>query len=181
MLGNLIKRKIDGERLANVFVNSILQISECGFEDIKEMIAEDAAFVFLPKVEQKHADRFLLIIITANMSRLSEYFEVDEVIEIRKKIIEKFANIFGVTYRDFEDMIDKTDSFISAVNHPSKNLLYGMSKAVFHKFDLNAYQEDYFKNMKTPNPLFLKRLDELMVNFLWDWDQFFKRHRFNLN
>ncbi len=36
MLGNLIKRKIDADRLANVFVNSILQITENGFNDIKE-------------------------------------------------------------------------------------------------------------------------------------------------
>jgi hypothetical protein len=35
--------------------------------------------------------------------------------------------------------------------------------------------------MHTPNPLFLKRMDEMMSNFLWDWDQFFKKHKFNLN
>jgi len=67
------------------------------------------------------------------------------------------------------------------VNHPSKNTLYGMSKAVFHKFHLNDYQESYFKNMRTPNPLFLKRMDDVLNNFLWDWEEFFKRHKLHLN
>ena len=45
-----------------------------------------------------------------------------------------------------------------------------MSKAIFHKYNLNDFQEDYFKNMKAPNPLFLKRLDEIVSHFIWDWD-----------
>ena len=52
-----------------------------------------------------------------------------------------------------------------------------MSKAVFYKCDLNQYQESYFKTMNTPNPLFLKRLDELIINFIWDWDVFLKKFK----
>ena len=181
MLGNLIKRKIDADRLANVFVNSILEITEMGFDDIKEMINEDSAFTYVPEINEKHSDQFLLIVTTGNLEFLDDYFEVDEAIEIRKLIIEKFANIYGVTYREFEDWLNQTKSLISSVNHPSKNMLYGMSKALFHSFDLNQYQEDYFKNLKTPNPLFLKRMDEVMSNFLWDWDKFFKKHKIHLN
>jgi len=181
MLAKLIKRRIDADKLANVFVNSIIDISENGFRDIKEMISEDSAFVYMPRITEEHSDNFMLIIIVGNLKFLDAHFEVDEVDEIRHKIISKFANIFGITYRAFEDLLERTAGFISTVNHPSKNMLYGMSKAVFHKFDLNEYQEDYFKNMKTPNPLFLKRMDEMMANFLWEWDQFFKKHKFHLN
>ncbi|MBD3638877.1 MAG: hypothetical protein HUJ25_16105 [Crocinitomicaceae bacterium] len=162
-------------------MNSILQITEHGFEDIKEMIREDSAFKKNPNVTEQHADNFLLIITVGNLEFLDDHFEVDEAAEIRKLIIEKFANIYGVTYREFEDWLSQTRSFISSVNHPSKNMLYGMSKAIFHKFGLNDYQEDYFRTLKTPNPLFLKRMDDIMSNFLWDWDQFFKKHKFHLN
>lgn len=31
--------------------------------------------------------------------------------------------------------------------------------------------------MKTPNPIFLKNLDELMRNFLWDWEAFNERYK----
>jgi len=61
---------------------------------------------------------------------------------------------------------------MSRINTPSKNTLYAMSKAVFFKYNLNAYQQDYFKIMQTPNPLFLKRMDEIMANFLFDWESF---------
>ena len=181
MLGNLIKRKIDADRFANVFVNSVLHITENGFKDISEMITEDSAFTQVPKVGAYQEDNFLLIVTVGNLYYLDEHFDVDEAQEIKKLIIEKFANIYGVPYREFEDWLVQTRSFISSVNHPSKNVLYGMSKAIFHKFGLNDFQEDYFKNMKTPNPLFLKRMDEIMCNFLWDWEQFFKKHKFNLN
>ncbi len=74
-------------------------------------------------------------------------------------------------------MIEARQSFISRVNHPSKKTLYGMSKAVFHKYDLNPYQQNYFKSLNTPNPIFLKRLDEVMKNFVWGWDEVLEKYK----
>jgi hypothetical protein len=31
--------------------------------------------------------------------------------------------------------------------------------------------------MKTPNPIFIKNLDELMKNFLWDWEVFNDKYK----
>jgi len=42
---------------------------------------------------------------------------------------------------------------------------------------LNDFQDEYFKRMQVPNPLFLKRMDEIMGNYLWNWDAFFKKYR----
>jgi hypothetical protein len=78
---------------------------------------------------------------------------------------------------DFEKLVRDYQSFITRVNHPSKNMIYGMSKAMFHKYGLNEFQDEYFKRMQAPNPLFLKRLDEVMGNFIWDWDVFFKKYK----
>ena len=181
MLSKLIRKKIDADRLANIFVNSIFEITDSGFDDLKEMISEDPAFVYLPNIDSKHSDRFLLIITVGNLDVLHDYFEVEEANEIRRLIIQKFATIYNMGDTEFEELIQKTKRFVSEVNFPSKNMLYGMSKAIFHKFELNDYQEDYFRSMKSPNPLFLKRMDELMENFLWDWDKFFKKHKLHLN
>ena len=52
-----------------------------------------------------------------------------------------------------------------------------MSKAVFQKYNLNDFQDEYFRRLQAPNPLFLKRMDQVVVNFLWDWDAFFKKYR----
>jgi len=52
-----------------------------------------------------------------------------------------------------------------------------MSKAIFYKYKLNEFQDEYFKRMQAPNPLFLKRMDEIMVNFIWNWDAFSKKFK----
>jgi len=31
--------------------------------------------------------------------------------------------------------------------------------------------------MKNPNPIFLKNLDELMKNFLWNWEVFNEKYK----
>jgi hypothetical protein len=52
-----------------------------------------------------------------------------------------------------------------------------MSKAVFFKYNLSAYQQDYFKMMQTPNPIFLKKMDEIMSNFLFNWESFTVKYK----
>jgi len=181
MLKLLVKKKLDTNQLANVFVNSLFNVSENGFEVVSEMINDDPAFVTSPAIEKNKFDSFLMIVVVGNLRYLKENFEVAEAAEIRWLIIEKLARIYQMETREFEKIVNDYDSFVSRVNHPSKNTLYGMSKAIFHKLNLNDYQESYFKSMKTPNPLFLKRMDDVMANFLWDWEVFFKKYRLNLN
>ena len=48
---------------------------------------------------------------------------------------------------------------------------YAMSKGVFFKYELNKFQSDYFRNMNTPNPIFLKRLDEVIGQFIFNWTE----------
>jgi hypothetical protein len=58
-------------------------------------------------------------------------------------------------------------------------MVYAMSKGIFDKYMLYNFQDEYFKRMQAPNPLFLKRLDEIVENFVWDWDVFFKKYKLN--
>lgn len=177
MFGLLVKKKLDHNRLANVFVNSLNEAVESGFGDVAGMINDDPAFIHDPKIDESYADSFMLLVLVGNLKYLDSHFESDDAKEINLKIIEKFAQIYEMSPSDFERVVSECDSFISRVNHPSKNTLYGMSKALFYKFNLNEYQEIYFKSMRSPNPLFLKRMDEVMMNYLWDWAAFFKKHR----
>jgi hypothetical protein len=52
-----------------------------------------------------------------------------------------------------------------------------MSKALFYKYNLNEFQTDYYKKIQAPNPLFLKRMDDIMQNFIWDWTAFLKKYK----
>ena len=50
-----------------------------------------------------------------------------------------------------------------------------MSKAIHFKFKLGQYQEEYFAQLNTPNPIFLKKIDILMENYVWDWKSIFEK------
>jgi hypothetical protein len=177
MLGSVLKKKLSEEKIANVFVNSILDITERGFDDVKEMIVDDPSFSTPPKISAVAEGHFTMIVITANLKYIESEFEIAHVDKVEKVIYEKLAQVFDTTVPEFIKWKKEYESFMNRVNHPSKNILYSMSKAIFHKYNLNEFQDEYFRKLQAPNPLFLKRLDDIMENFLWDWNAFFKRYK----
>jgi t-SNARE complex subunit (syntaxin) len=96
---------------------------------------------------------------------------------ISNAIIEEMSKVFEMKFNDMKNELDKYSSFISRVNHPSKNILYGISKAVFFKFRLGKYQDEYFAQLNTPNPVFLKKIDNLVENYIWDWESVFEKNK----
>jgi hypothetical protein len=177
MLGTLIKRRLSDNQVANVFINAIFDSVDNGFKEVASLINEDAVFMKSPQISNTESGEFGMIVIVGNLSFLESTFEPEQAGRVEKLIFEKLARIYDLSDVDFEKLVRDYQSFITRVNHPSKNMIYGMSKAMFHKYGLNEYQDEYFKRMQAPNPLFLKRLDEVMVNFIWDWDVFFKKYK----
>ena len=109
MIGRLIKKKLDANKLANVFVNSLLEITENGFEDVKSMISDDTAFVSYPQLASNAEDKFLLIVIVGNLRYLDSHFEVVEAKEIHTQIVRKFAAVFSMEEAAFEKIIQEYD------------------------------------------------------------------------
>ena len=174
------KKKLTHQQLANIFVNTMIEVVENGFKEVAELINEDVSFEKRPHLSTTEYEHFLLIVTVGNLKFLSHHFDAEQSEAIENSIIEKFSSAFGLTEIEFNQLIKDYESFISRVNHPSKNILYGMSKAVFHKYELHHYQQEHFKKLKTPNPIFLKRMDEVMSNFLWDWDAFSKKYKLSV-
>lgn len=177
MLTLLGRKRISEDKAANVFVNSIIDVVESGFADVAGIVNTDPAFVKSPNLSEDNSDRFLLIVISANLKYLNEYFDADQGSRLKETILEKLAKAFGASESELRQTISEYNECMARVNHPSKNTLYAMSKAFFHKYDLAKYQEDYFKSLNSPNPLLLKRLDEVMQNFLWDWPGFLDKYK----
>lgn len=177
MLSTLFKKKLSDEQLANVFINGILEVVDNGFDEIKSMIEEDPSFARNPNMEGATDDFFAMIVITANIKSLGLSFSSHQLNNIEPIIFKHFAEIFQMEESKFVSYFNEYSAFMKRVNHPSKVILYSMSKAFFYKYKLNEFQEDYFRTMDTPNPLFIKRLDGIMENFIWNWDAFFKRYK----
>ncbi|MDF3026819.1 MAG: hypothetical protein K0S23_1126 [Fluviicola sp.] len=177
MLGTLLKKRLSDKQIANVFLNGIFEIVDNGFVEVVDLINEDLAFVSSPSIPVDRNGQFTMIVVVANISSLETTFETVQANRIEKIIFEQMGSLMGVSAADAEAKVREYQKFMQRINHPSKNMVYAMSKAVFQKYDLNDFQDEYFRRLQSPNPLFLKRMDQIMVNFLWDWDSFFKKYK----
>ena len=177
MLGTLIKRRLSDNQVANVFVNALLEVVDNGFKEVAALINDDAAFVASPNITPEQDGEFALVVIVGNLSYLESTFEADQAFRVEKLIFEKLGTLYGMSEIEFTKLVREYQSFMTRVNHPSKNMVYAMSKAIFHKYNLNEFQDTYFKRLTAPNPLFLKRMDEVVGNFIWNWDSFFKKYK----
>lgn len=179
MLGTLIKKRLTDNQVANIFINALFETVDNGFPEVAQLINDDAAFANPPNIDPKNNNEFALVLIVGNLAFLENTFEPEQAARIEKLIIEKLAAIYQTTTQEFNKLVIDYKSFMQRVNHPSKNLIYGMSKAIFFKYKLNDFQDEYFKRMQAPNPIFLKRMDEVVASFVWDWDVFFKKYKLN--
>jgi len=177
MFSTLIKRRLTDNQVANIFINAIFDSVDKGFEEVALLINEDTAFSSSPKININNNREFGLIVIVGNLSYLENNFEADQTERVEKIIFEKLSKLYAIDVSSFKKLIKEYQSFIARVNHPSKNWVYGMSKAIFYKYKLNEFQDEYYKRVQAPNPLFLKRMNEIMVNFIWNWDAFSKKFK----
>ena len=171
------KKKIKEDLAANIFVNSVLDTIDEGFPMVVDIINDSPEFVSSPNLSAENIDGFTFIVIAANMNFVCDKLPHSVCDSMNSLIIDKFSQAFDVDVEQFEKAIKKYQDYLCKVNHPSKNTLYAMSKAIFGKYGLNQFQDEYFKNMKSPNPMFLTRLDEAMENFIWNWDAFNQKHQ----
>ena len=164
------KKKLTEDHLAHFFVNSTLKLIDSGFEDVCEIINNDPEFATRPNLNADQYDQFLLIVMAGNIKLMAANFEAIRSARLAEKIYRKLSSTLKVEPGALKETISKYQSWMGRINHPSKNVHYSMSKGVFFKYNLNEFQADYFKNMNTPNPIFLKRLDEIVGEIIFDWE-----------
>lgn len=171
------RKKLTSERTAHIFTHRLIETVEQGFAEVAGFINDSPEFVLPPNINPDDYGKFLMIVIAGNYSFIPQHFTEGEDKEIIFECNQKLAPVFDLDLTSFIDHIKEYKDTMNKVNTPSKNMLYAMSKAVFFKYDLNDYQEEYFRQMKTPNPIFLKNLDEVMRHFLWDWEVFNEKYK----
>ena len=177
MFGTILRKKVSDEKLANVFINGLFSTIDNGFPIIADFINDDQAFVVSPNLKPNNSYEFSLVILVGNLSFLESAFEPVQADRIETLVFAKLAKVYDMPVYDFKKMMKDYKTLMCRLNQPSKNMVYAMSKGIFDKYLLYNFQDEYFKRMQAPNPLFLKRLDEIVENFIWDWDAFFKKYR----
>lgn len=171
------KKKIKEDVVANIFVNSILDTIDQGFPEVVGIINDSPEFVSSPNLSINSSDSFTLIVIAVNISFIPKHLNDHKDERITDLIFQKLGKVFEVDEERLKMVVKEYSKYLNKVNHPSKNMKYALSKGIFGKYNLNDFQDDYFKNMKSPNPMFLKRMDEAMENFIWNWEAFKQKYQ----
>lgn len=171
------KKKISEERVANIFVNGIQALIDSGFESVVGLINDSPEFTHSPQITQDEIGTFTMIILSGNLQIIPQHFDSGQDKRITEHILSKFADLYGIEKMDLAQMVADTRKFMARKNHPSKNVLNGMAKGLFCKLGLNDFQEDYFKNLHSPNPIFIQRLREALENFMWSWEAITEKYR----
>ncbi len=165
------KKKITEEKLATSFVNAILELTAQGFPAIAAELNESPEFSASPNLCDEDDVDFALVILAGNLLEMQRVMGPGLDRRIHSLSISKFAHAIGHTGTDLEQEIKALQSTMERLNFPSKNTVYAMSKALFHRYDLYCFQDIYFREQRAPNPIILKRIINLMSYFIWNWGE----------
>jgi hypothetical protein len=176
-LTSLFKKKVAEEKVAELFVNIIFNAVDSSFPEVAELLNNDINLIGKAKVDPLDQDNFLSIVIAGNYKLLDDYFFEGQEDRIRELTIAKLAEFYGLDSVSMRTMIENMLSYFKKINYPSKNTHYGMSRAVFLKYELNEFQKDYFRKLKAPDPILLKNIDEIMGQFIIKWDTLKEKYR----
>ncbi|MCB0792716.1 MAG: hypothetical protein H6595_09145 [Flavobacteriales bacterium] len=171
------KKRISEDKLANVFVNALLELVDRGFVNVVGELKEAPEFEVAPDIEQENEAPFLLIVLAGNLMEAKRQLPPGTDVRLASLVVSKFSHATGSRAMDIEQRIGRLQGSMSRLNAPSKNTVYAMSKAVFHQYDLFPFQKAYFREQRVPDPIILKRMNALMAYFLWDWEEFHENYR----
>ncbi|MCB0483519.1 MAG: hypothetical protein KDC37_03050, partial [Flavobacteriales bacterium] len=96
MLAFLTKKKLTEDKLADAFVNGVLQLVDKSFPDIAEMINMDPEFENCPDVKAHAADKFLLIVVAGNLQLITAHFHDYRDVRLTDKIITRLSAVLSI-------------------------------------------------------------------------------------
>jgi hypothetical protein len=165
------KKRISEEKLANAVVNAVFQLTEQGYPMIVEELQDAPEFIARPVFGPGDDELFALIVLAGNLLDAPKHLPAGQDRRFISHALAKYSAAMDMPLSELEVEVVALQHFMARINHPSKNTVYAMSKAVFHKYDLFRFQDPYFRQMKAPNPIVLKRVNQLMSFCLWDWPE----------
>ena len=171
------KKKLAEDEIADLLVNSIFNSVSKSFPDISGIVNDDPNFISSPELDEEDGYQFLLIVLTGNVSFIPKFFESGKDKRIIEHLISRVSNQLEIDKMTLAKDISDCKKHMSRINYPSKNTVYGMSKVFFSRYDLNQFQEDYFKALNSPKPQFLKKMDEVNKMFIFNWKELFEKYK----
>jgi len=171
------KKKITEDKLANVFVNAVLELSSEGFAAVAAELNESPEFEVSPALNDTDDRAFGLIVLAGNLIEMQRVVGPGLDKRIFSLAVSKYAQAFDLSATELEIELKALQSRMERLNHPSRNTVYAMGKVIFQEYDLFCFQDSYFRAQRSPNPIILKRINALMGYFLWNWNEVVDQYR----
>lgn len=171
------KKKLKEDSLANIFINTIIEVVDNGFDEVAGLINDAPEFLSSPQISSEDNSKFTLIVLAANLKEIPNQFDAHQDDRLVNSIVKKLSEVYKIDFIEMEHSLRDYQQYLGKVNHPSKNAVYAMSKALFFKYELGQHQEEHFRKLNAPNPLFLKRIDVAMEMFLFDWEEIKEKYQ----
>lgn len=171
------KKKITELAAGELLVNSIFNAVNKSFADVSGLLNDETSFESRPSISEDDGYQFLLITLTGNISFIPKFFESGQDKRIIEYVIGYASDLLEMDKRQLAQDIGECKKQMSRINYPSKNTVYAMSKSIFYRYNLNEFQENYFKTLKVPNPKFLQKMDEMNKLFIFNWKELFEKHK----
>ena len=174
------KKKVKPKTAISIYVALLKKVISEGFVEIKDFINNNNNLEKSPRLNDSDIDWFSNVIFLGNINNLEIHFEEDEVVLLRKLILdEMYKNIEEnecqlaiekfLDYENyFNDLIIQYESIINA-----------MAYAIFEKYNINDFQGNLFKRKNKPNPIFINELKNLLSHFFWNWEEYLKKNKLN--
>ena len=115
LLSWLSKKKLTDEKVANIFVNSSFETVEKGWPEIAAMINASPEFDTSPDLDEKDYGRFLIIVVSANLSLVPKFFKPGVDRAIIKRCCAKFGLALGVPKKD-------TPGNLTVIRNPAETI-----------------------------------------------------------
>ncbi len=171
------KKKMTELAVAELMVNSVFNAVGKSFKDVSGLLNDETSFESRPKIDEEDGYQFLLIVLTANICFVPKFFESGQDKRIIEYVIGYSSDLLQMDKRQLAQDISDCKKQMSRINYPSKNTVYAMSKSIFYRYELNDFQENYFKTLKVPNPKFLQKMDEINKLFIFNWKELFEKYK----
>jgi hypothetical protein len=171
------RKRLTTDEVGRMFVHATLDSVEDGWPQIAALIRDSPEFETQPAIDDEAFGPFLLVIVAGNLDFIREHFTAEYQRGIVEAITRHLAQMIESDATDVAQRITHVRKLMSRLNRPSKKTTSAMARGVFTLYQLNDFQAEYFAGLNVPNPLFLKRIDEMMTHFLWDWTAFNKRYK----
>lgn len=171
------KKKLSEDKLANVFVNAVLDLTTEGFPAVAAELNESPEFVIAPGISETNDRAFAVVVLAGNLMEMQRVVGPGLDRRLYAMSISKFAQAMEMSTTELEQEVKALRDRMERLNFPSKNTVYAMSKVLFNEYDLFCFQDTYFREQRSPNPIILKRMNGLMGYFLWNWSEVLEQYR----